>query len=363
MIAAAAAPGGIPGPGAFLLQPFNAQPSPGLAGWMADEGVGLAVTTGNRLMLVGRDGHDGVRVHETIVDGASGLAVHEGRTLWVASRWQLRRYEDALAGEAGEGRLFLEQAAHTIGQVGAYDVAVRPDGVPLFGNARCNCVARPAAGRNFTAVWRPPFVSALVDEDRAHVTGLALGDDGAPAYVTCAAATDVAGGWSARLRDGGVVVDACSGEIVAGGLSLPHSPRRHGDRVLVANAGTGELVAIDPADGTRETVVRVDGLARGLGLHGDVAVLGCSRVLADGPYAGAPIGALDPARQRHAVVVVDLRRGAVAHELDFQAASGEVLGVGVIPAAERISAASPAGGLREQLSIGPFHPATTKAGM
>ena len=42
--------------------------------------------------------------------------------------------------------------------------------------------------------------------------------DGArPAYVSAVSRSDVADGWRERRRDGGVVIDVASGEIVASG--------------------------------------------------------------------------------------------------------------------------------------------------
>jgi hypothetical protein len=40
-----------------------------------------------------------------------------------------------------------------------------------------------------------------------------------------------------------------TGEIVIGGLSMPHSPRLYGGRLWVLNSGTGELGWIEPGAG------------------------------------------------------------------------------------------------------------------
>jgi uncharacterized protein (TIGR03032 family) len=44
-----------------------------------------------------------------------------------------------------------------------------------------------------------------------------------------------------RRFDGGIVIDVQSGEIVIGGLSMPHSPRLYRDKLWVLNSGTGEI--------------------------------------------------------------------------------------------------------------------------
>jgi len=347
-------PAGVPGPGLFEVQPFNAVASEGFAGWLHEQRVAVAVTTGDRLMLVGLDPRGRLRIEELAIDGATGLASDGGRTLWVASRWRLHRFEQALAdGEtdgAGHDRLFCEQSTRTTGFVGCREVAVAADGTPRFTSTLFNCVAMASTRHHFTAAWRPPFVTAYVGEDRAHLTGLAL-DRGVLAYATCAAMSDVRDGWRAGLRDGGVVVDARAGEIVARGMSLPSSPRLHDGRLYVTSAGAGELRRIDLADGRAEVVARVPGLARGLAMHGRFAALGCSRAHPEGPYAATAAGALPDERARQAVVIVDLGRGLVVGELELLAASGEVFAVAVLEDTACAVATDAAGGLREQLSI------------
>jgi uncharacterized protein (TIGR03032 family) len=92
--------------------------------------------------------------------------------------------------------------------------------------------------------------------------------DGVPAFVTAVAPSYVLDGWRERRADGGVLVDVESGETVAAGLSMPHSPRISPDgRVWLLNSGTGELGWVDPRDG-RFTAVA---LGRIFG-HGELAV-------------------------------------------------------------------------------------------
>jgi uncharacterized protein (TIGR03032 family) len=341
--------------GLFELSSSNATASEGFAGWLAGQRVALAFTTGDRLVFAGRDGSGRLRLSEHARDATGGLAAASPRSLRLVSDWQLWRLEDALdegrSDDAGHDRLYLPQSAHTTGFLGSLDVAIGAGGRPLFTSAVCNCVATTSPRLSFTALWKPPFVSQIGGGDRCHLTGLALDGDGELAYVTAAAASDAAGGWQepAALRGGGVVVDVRSGETVAAGLSLPHSPRLHGGRLLVAEAGTGALLVLDPADGSREEVVRVPGLARGLALHGDHAVLGCSRIASGSPYDGVEVAERDDLR--HQLVVVDLVRGAVAERLELHAASGETIAIAVLEETARPGWGGDPGGLVERVAI------------
>lgn len=348
-------PARMPGPGLFEATWIEADASPGFAGWLAEQDTAIALTTGNRLVLVGRDAVGGVCVREHTFEGACGLAATGAQTLHLATRWQLQRLENALGAgqptDGGHDRLYLNQTAHTTGFAGTYDVAVGAEGRVLFTSTLVNCVATPAPRLNFTAVWRPPFVSALIAEERCHVTGLAVDDAGALAYVTCGAESDRAGGWRDELVAGGVVVDVRAGRVLARGLSLPHSPRLHGGRLYATAAGTGELVEIDRDTGAITVVARVPGLARGLAFSGGHAIVGCSRVLADGPYASAPVGALPGDEQRHGLRVVDLARGTVEHTLDLTGASGETFGLVSLPETTRPRVSDTVGTLAEQFSV------------
>ena len=118
----------------------------------------------------------------------------------------------------------------------------------LLVNTRFSCLARLTAEFNFAPVWKPKFVSDIVPEDRCHLNGLAL-RDGRPKYVTALGTTDEPGR-GARTRPPAVWSSiSIPDEVVAGGLSMPHSPRWYGDALWVLNSGTGELLAIDPATG------------------------------------------------------------------------------------------------------------------
>ena len=126
--------------------------------------------------------------------------------------------------------------------------------------------SRPLAERaSFAPLWRPPFIDRLAAEDRCHLNGLAM-RDGRPAFATCVAATNLAEGWREHRRDGGLVIDVASGETVAAGLSMPHSPRLHRGRLWLVQSGTGEFGHIDLATGRFEPVCFLQGFARGVAL-------------------------------------------------------------------------------------------------
>lgn len=316
--------------GLFRLSSLDLLATDGFAAWLAAEGVAIACTTGGQILVVGADEQGALEVRSTAVPAPAGIAVATPETFHVACDWQLWRYDDARATETGDeprARHFLAQSAWTTGFVGAYDLAIDGDGAPLFASSVINCVATVSTRLSFTVVWKPPFVSAIAVGDRCHLTGIATAS-GELRYATLAAVCDTVGGWRDAIRDGGAVLDTPSGEPLAVGLSLPHSPRITDDgTLLVAAAGTGELLAVDRADGRTEVIARPGGFARGLAVHGRYAVLGASKVPADSPYRSAPIA--DQA-MRQALVIVDLERGAVVGELELRGSTGEIVALDLL---------------------------------
>ena len=138
------------------------------------------------------------------------------------------------------------------------------------------CLATFSERANFKPLWRPPFLSALVPEDRCHLNGLAM-RDGRPAFVTVVSRSDVADGWRDKRHDGGCVLDVASGEAVCTGLSMPHSPRWYRDRLWVLNSGTGEFGQVDLASGRFVPIAFCPGYLRGLSFHGDYAIATLSK--------------------------------------------------------------------------------------
>ena len=132
------------------------------------------------------------------------------------------------------------------GELDAHDVGLLADGRIVFVNTLYNCLATASDRHSFAPLWKPPFISKIVKEDRCHLNGLAMAD-GVPRYVTAVSKSDTIDGWRDRRADGGIVIDVRYRQGVIGGLSMPHSPRLYGGKLWVLNSGTGELGWVDPA--------------------------------------------------------------------------------------------------------------------
>lgn len=130
-------------------------------------------------------------------------------------------------------------------------------------------------------LWKPPFISSLIDEDRCHLNGLTM-EDGRPAYVTAVSRSDTIDGWRDRRSSGGVVIDLRTDRIVCEGLSMPHSPRLHQGELWLLNAGSGELGVVsrprgNDGPGRFEPRIFCPGFLRGLAFSENLAVVGLSK--------------------------------------------------------------------------------------
>ncbi len=324
------------------LEPWvDVTASRNFASWMASRQVSLAFTTYQvgKLFFLGRTADDRLTVFERTFNRCMGLC-GDGQTLWMSSLYQLWRFENVLRpGQQYQGcdRLYVPRVGTTTGDLDIHDIAVETDGRVIFVNTRFGCLATLDPRDSFRPIWRPPFLSDLVAEDRCHLNGLAL-VDGKAKYATAVSSSDVAESWRERRRDGGCVLDVTNQQTVVSGLSMPHSPRWYRDRLWLLNSGIGYLGSITPG-GRFEPLVFLPGYLRGLAFTGDYAVVGLSAPRHDGKTFGGL--ALDEELAERkcepgcGLSVVDLRSGEIVAWLRLGGQVRELYDVVVLPGVVR----------------------------
>jgi uncharacterized protein (TIGR03032 family) len=271
--------------------------------------------------------------------GVSG----DGRTFALATRYQIHRFDNVMpTGETsndGVDAVYAPHATWVTGDVDAHDVALGADSRPIFVNTLFSCLAAVSDGHSFKPLWTPPFVSKLAAEDRCHLNGCAF-EDGTPRFASAVSRSDVSDGWRDRRHDGGVVIDVGSGEIVANGLSMPHSPRLHEGRLWLLNSGAGEFGYVDLRSGAFESVAFCPGYARGLAFSGDHAIIGLSLPREDRTFSGLPLDEALRTRDtepRCGLIVVNLNSGDVAGWIRIEGVVSELYDVAVLPNVSRPS--------------------------
>ena len=309
--------------------------------FLADAGVALAISTyqAGMVLFIGSDPSTGkLWIFNRHIERPMGLACDRAR-LAVSSLTQIITFIDGHHGTTSEGSdpIYVPQIAHFTGDLDVHEIAFAADGQPVFVNTLFSCLASVSATHSFRPIWKPPFISRLAAEDRCHLNGLAM-DEGAPAYVTAVSSSDVADGWREHQRDGGLVMSVPAGEIVASGLSMPHSPRLHAGRLWVLNAGSGEIGVVDPAAGRFTPVAFGPGYLRGMAFAGRYALVGSSKPRDTRSFGDLPIEdrlTREGISPRCGVFVVDTETGDLVHWLRIEGIVEEIFDIAVIPSARK----------------------------
>jgi uncharacterized protein (TIGR03032 family) len=319
--------------------------SDGLAEWLHQAEVSLVFgTPPAKLWLLGLDGRGEISIFDRSLDKVMGLAHDGAHRLWIATRFEIWRFENALpqgqVTDDGHDRLFVPRAVYPVGDVNIHDLCIEADGRDLWVNTRFGCLASTSETTNFVPRWSPPFLDGVHPGDRCHLNGLAM-RDGVATWVTCVSQSTEVDGWRDGRRDQGVVIDVQSGDVVASGLSMPHSPRWYNGQLWVANAGTGEVGVIDFAAGKFEPVAFIPGFARGMCHIGKYAVVGSSKPRRTGIYSGLE---LDEALERRnlrphlGIFILDLEAGELVHWLLIEGDVLELFDVCALPGARQPAA-------------------------
>ena len=320
--------------------------SPGFSAFLGKKRIALAISSyqSGKFYLLGQNVDGGLMVHERFFRKAMGLCVPEKDTILLATLFQIIKFKNALDPGQQINNLYdacyVPRELFVTGELDVHDIGMLADGRPVFVNTLYNCLATPSTRHSFTPIWKPPFVSKIVKEDRCHLNGLAM-EDGAPRYVTAVSKSDTIDGWRDRRFDGGIVVDVQTGEIVIGGLSMPHSPRLYRGKLWILNSGTGEVGWIEPCtsagDAKFEVLAFCPGFVRGLAFHGKHAFVGLSKPRYqrfEGLALDQKLAETD-SEPWCGVQVIDLDTGACVHWFRIDGPVTELYDLGVVPGVVR----------------------------
>ncbi len=223
---------------------------------------------------------------------------------------------------------FLPRQAMVTGDVRIHELAYAGEELWMVAT-RFSCLATLDGEHSFVPRWRPPFVSALSPDDRCHLNGLCV-IDGRPRFATALGATNTPQGWRENKTTGGVLIDVESGDLVARGLAMPHSPRWYADRLWVLESAKGEVGVVDLGSGRVTTIARLPGFTRGLAFLGPYAFVGLSQVRETQVFSDLPLSER-VAEKLCGVWVLDIRSGQLVGFLRFEGKVQEIFDVQALP--------------------------------
>ncbi len=301
-----------------------------LSTYQAGKLVLLSAPTADRLVQLPRSFAKPMGIAEDAATDRLALACKE-EVIVLANSSELARFYPK-APERYDA-LYLPRTTYHTGALDVHDLTFGDGGRSLYAvNTRFSCLMTIDDRYSFTPYWQPPFIDKLVSEDRCHLNGMAL-EDGTPRYATAFSQTNTPQGWRPTVTTTGVIFDVLSGEVLADGLAMPHSPRLFNGKLYVLLSATGEVVEIDRANGQRRVVCGLDGFVRGMALAGEYLFVGLSKLRKN----SSTFGKLDFAERANAagIAIVHLPTGAKVGMIRYLSSVDEIYDVHVLSGKRR----------------------------
>ena len=128
-------------------------------------------------------------------------------------------------------------------------------------------------------------------------------------------------------------MDMATDQVIATGLSMPHSPRVYQDKLWVLNSGTGDLGYVDRSSGAFTSTTFCPGYPRGLAFHDHYAIVGLSKLRQNKTFEGLVLQenlAAKKTEARCGLQIIDLQTGDVVHWLRIEGIVEELYDVVVL---------------------------------
>lgn len=222
---------------------------------------------------------------------------------------------------------YIPRNIHITGDIDIHEMEMDKTGDLWFINTKFSTLCKSDNDNSFVPIWRPDFISALAHEDRCHLNGLCM-VDGKPKYVTALGKTDVRGGWRENKRDGGIMIDIDTDEIVLEKLSMPHSPRWYRNKLWVLESGEGTIATVDIKTKKLNVIAELPGFTRGIDFIGPLAFIGLSQIRESATFSGLPI--TERLEERICGVwIVNIETGETLGNVQFTSGVQEIFAVKV----------------------------------
>ena len=223
--------------------------------------------------------------------------------------------------------LFMPRATYHSGPLDIHDLSWGEKGIYAV-NTLFSCIVNIDHNYNFLPVWVPPFIKDLKSEDKCHLNGLVMLDQ-KPKYATAFNQGNSHQSWRDGVTTDGVLMDIESNEIIASNLKMPHSPRLFNNQLFLLFSATGEIVKIDPANGSCDVVTRLSGFVRGMAYYKDFLFVGLSKLRQN----SSTFSKLEIAKKslNAGIAIVHLPSGSLYGEIKYHASVDEIYDVQVLP--------------------------------
>ncbi|WP_299937038.1 TIGR03032 family protein [uncultured Pelagimonas sp.] len=306
--------------------------------WLKSQRLSLAVSAYQvgKLLLIGSTEDGRVSIFDRSFPRCMGISLTQNGFFvsTLAHLWEFSDFGADHAVTGGYDTAYVPLKTHLVGDVDIHDVCTTSDNSPLFVVTRYNCIAGLSDTRNFEVKWTPPFIDKIAAEDRCHLNGLAIDEEGAR-LVTGLKMSNVSDGWRRKRSGNGFLMDVQSNKILLSDLHMPHSPRLHDGKAYFLESGRGTLCSMDLETQKVQNICAFPGFPRGLAFHGRYAIVGVSRERSgSGGFGDLPLQAKlqdDGIEQACGIFVINLLTGDIEHSIEFSQGVDELFDVCPLP--------------------------------
>lgn len=172
--------------------------------------------------------------------------------------------------------LFIPTIGYKTGLIDTHEIVFGGENV-FFVNTLFSCISKPSRNYHFEAIWKPPFISELIPEDRCHLNGLAV-KNGKPKYASMFSETNTSHGWRHESFMRGLIYDIDKEVPILKNLSLPHSPIYFRSKLYFLQSALGEVSEYDLVTKSLKTLHKTDGFVRGLEVTDNYIILAKSKI-------------------------------------------------------------------------------------
>jgi uncharacterized protein (TIGR03032 family) len=319
--------------------PFSCTHTPNLPEllWQMECSVVLSTYQAGKVVIISAKNEEELVQLPRAFPQAMALGVKENR-LAVASQHEVTvlAHEPGLApGYPAQPKtydtIFMPRASYYTGTLDIHGLAWGEGGLWAI-NTLFSSLGTIDDTFSFTPRWKPPFITKLMPEDRCHLNGMAMRED-TPLWVTALGRGDSAKSWRETITTGGVLIHVPSGEIVAGELPMPHTPRLYDGRLLLLLSATGEIVAMDTSTGKYDVIKKVPGFIRGMTRQGEYLFVAQSRIRKKSS-AFRHLEIADDATSA-GFTVLHLPTASIVAEFRYQSSVDEIYDIEVLPGLRR----------------------------
>lgn len=171
---------------------------------------------------------------------------------------------------------YVPRTSFYTGVLDLHDLAWTDKGLVAI-NTAFSCLSTLSHQFSFESIWKPPFITDLIPEDRCHLNGIAV-KEGAAKYVTALGTGNTALSWKEGMLKSGILMDITTNEVILDNLPTPHSPRWYNDGLYMLLSATGELVKVDVHNKKYEVITKLNGFLRGMDRIGDYLFIAMSKL-------------------------------------------------------------------------------------